>query len=317
MGKSAHWRSGLAALSLAAISFHADATEGGLGRSVTGVNALSYAAIVPPEAGWVWQFGAVYYDGDIGGSRSVPIGGALVADVHAYMALPSVTALYVWNTGAGAWNYASAVSVPYNISSVNAAVDIGNLSVRRSDSVSDFFDLAFIPVIASHHFSQTEHMALSLQIFAPTADFEVGKLANAGLGVWTFSPTVSFTKIFAPANVEFTTVAAVDFSSNHGETDYESAPVFRLDGLLLKRFGNGWGIGAAGGWIEQIGDDKGPTADRLDGFKGHALGIGPVVSWGTKWEGGSLELQLRYIEEFDVENRIKGQPVMLTASLQL
>jgi hypothetical protein len=317
MRKSALCRGSLAALALAALAPLAHATEGGLGRSVTGVNALSYAAIVPPESGWVWQFGAVYLDGDIGGSRSVPIGGNLAVDVHAYMALPSVTALYVWDTGPGAWNFASAFSVPYNISSINAQVSVGNLVAKESDSVTDFFDLAFIPVIASHHFSQTEHMALSLQIFAPTADYEVGKLANAGLGIWTFSPTISFTKIFAPANVEFTTVAAVDFSSNHGETDYENAPVFRLDGLLLKRFANGWGIGAAGGWIQQIGDDKGPTADRLNGFRGHALGLGPVVSWGTKWEHGSLEMQLRWIDEFDVENRVKGKPVMLTASLQL
>ena len=317
MRKSALCRGALAALALAAFAPHARATEGGLGRSVTGVNALSYAAIVPPETGWVWQFGAVYDDGTIGGSKPVPIGGAAVLDVHAYMTLPSVTALYVWDTGAGAWNYASAFSVPYNLSSVNAQVSIGSVSARQHDSVTDFFDLAFIPIIASHHFSQTEHMALSLQVFAPTADFEVGKLANAGLGIWTFSPTVSFTKIFAPANVEFTTVAAVDFSSKHDDTDYKNAPVFRLDGLLIKRFGNGWGIGAAGGWIEQIGDDDGALADRLNGFKGHALGAGPVVSWGTKWEGGSLELQLRYIKEFDVENRIKGEPVMLTASLQL
>jgi hypothetical protein len=160
-------------------------------------------------------------------------------------------------------------------------------------------------------------MALSLQIFAPTADYEVNKLANAGLGVWTFSPTVSYTKLIEPANVELTTVAAVDFYSNHGATNYDSAPVFRLDGLLLKRFANGWGVGAAGGWIQQISDDKGALADRLDGFKGHALGIGPVVSWGTKWKDGSLELQLRWIDEFDVKNRIKGEPVMLTASLKL
>jgi len=308
---------GLAALAAAALAPEARATEGGLGRSVTGVNALSYAGLVPPESGWLWQLGAVYYDGNIGGSRQTPIGGALVADVHAYMALPSVTALYVWNTGPGAWNFASAFSVPYNMSSVNADVTVGPLAVRKSDSVSDFFDLAFIPIIASHHFSQTEHMALSLQIFAPTADYEVNKLANAGLGVWTFSPTVSYTKLIEPANVELTTVAAVDFYSNHGATNYDSAPVFRLDGLLLKRFANGWGVGAAGGWIQQISDDKGALADRLDGFKGHALGIGPVVSWGTKWKDGSLELQLRWIDEFDVKNRIKGEPVMLTASLKL
>jgi hypothetical protein len=317
MHKSALCRLGCAALAFAALVPAAKATEGGLGRSLTGVNAASYAGIVPPESGWAWQFGAIYYDGQIGGSRAVPIGGDLALNLHAYVTFPSVTGLYIWNTGPGAWNFASAFSVPYNISSINALVSIGGADVRKSDSVSDFFDLAFVPIIASHHFSQTEHMALSLQVFAPTASYDVGTLANAGLGIWTFSPTVSFTKIFAPANVEFTTVAAVDFSSRHDETDYKNAPVFRLDGLLLKRFANGWGIGAAGGWIEQIGDDEGSLPDRLDGFRGRALGIGPVVSWGKKWEGGSLELQLRWIDEFDVEHRIKGQPTMLTMSLQL
>jgi len=69
------------------------------------------------------------------------------------------------------------------------------------------------------------------------------------------------------------------------------------------------------GWIEQIEDDTGPTADALNGFRGHSMGVGPIISYGKKWQDGAhLEVQLRYVKEFNVKNRFEGEPLSLTAS---
>jgi hypothetical protein len=84
-----------------------------------------------------------------------------------------------------------------------------------------------------------------------------------------------------------------------------------VDALLIKRTSSGWGFGAAGGWIEQLEDDTGPTADRLGGFRGQSLAIGPIVTYKT----GKVEFSARWLYEFDVENRLEGNPVMLTGTM--
>ena len=56
-------------------------------------------------------------------------------------------------------------------------------------------------------------------------------------------------------------------------------------------------------------------ADRLDGFKGHSLALGPIATYAKKWDGGQVEFSARWLKEFDVENRLKGDPFMLSASI--
>ena len=58
-----------------------------------------------------------------------------------------------------------------------------------------------------------------------------------------------------------------------------------------------------------------PTADRLNGFKGHALALGPIVTYDKKWDGGQVEFAARWLSEFDVKRRIKGDPLMVTATV--
>ena len=83
----------------------------------------------------------------------------------------------------------------------------------------------------------------------------------------------------------------------------------------MKSFANGWGVGGVSGWIDQISDDSGPLADRLDGFKGHALALGPTVTYQRKWGESTLALSARWLKEFDVKRRTKGEPIMFSASL--
>jgi len=85
----------------------------------------------------------------------------------------------------------------------------------------------------------------------------------------------------------------------------------------MKRFPSGWGLGAVGGWIYQLEDDTGPIADQLNGFKGHSLGVGPMVNYLKKWQGGQAEFSFRWLHEFDVTNRLKGNPAMLSATITL
>ena len=65
-------------ISLASSAF---AVEGGLGRPISGMSIAPYAGVIPPEPGLAVAIGETYYEGSIGGGRTVPIAGLLVANV--------------------------------------------------------------------------------------------------------------------------------------------------------------------------------------------------------------------------------------------
>ncbi|MFM0503158.1 transporter [Paraburkholderia caffeinilytica] len=69
-----------------------------------------------------------------------------------------------------------------------------------------------------------------------------------------------------------------------------------------------------GGWIQQIGGDSGGLAALADGAGGHSIGIGPVVTWSGKVSKTPVSASLRWVNEFDVSNRPKGNAVELSVS---
>jgi hypothetical protein len=201
---------------------------------------------------------------------------------------------------------------------VSADLSVGRLNSRVTDSSSGMYDLYFAPVIASYHVSEVEHWSFGVYIYAPTADYTKGDLANNGLNNWTFTPAVGYTHLFQQGTLEFSALAGVDIYTKNTATDYSNGSVFHLDGLLMKRTASGWGFGVAGGWIQQIDDDTGPTADQLNGFKGHALSLGPAIDFTKAWsKTDKVSVTLRWLKEFDVKNRIEGDPLMLNVSISL
>ena len=101
------WPLALALGSLAALSAApAWATEGALGRSITGMQITSYAGVIPPEPGMQWSLSYIRYNGKISGDRPAPIAGQISLGLEADVNLTAATGVYVWPTQAGRWNFA-------------------------------------------------------------------------------------------------------------------------------------------------------------------------------------------------------------------
>src|SRR5436309_2048945 len=152
-------------LSLASSAF---AVEGGLGRPISGMSIAPYAGVIPPEPGLAFATGETYYEGSIGGGRTVPIAGLLVANVDMKAAFTPIALFYIWPTPTKEWNFASSVSFPLAWLEVEATLSLGPVAVRKRESTFGLFDLAFTPIVASHHFSETDHLGFSFSLWAPT-----------------------------------------------------------------------------------------------------------------------------------------------------
>jgi len=290
------------------------AVEGGLGRPISGMSIAPYAGVIPPEPGLAVATGETYYEGSIGTSRTVPIAGLLAANVDMKASFTPIALFYIWPTPTKEWNLASAVSFPLAWLEVQANLS-GPLPVRKTESTFGLFDLAFTPIVASYHFSQTDHLAFSFTFWAPTGSFEKGRLVNLSQNTWTFIPGVAYTKILPEDNIELTGIWQMEFDTEDHATHYQNGILSDLEVLAIKRFKNGLGIGFVESWIQQVNDDGGAPA-ALNGFAGRAFGIGPIVTYSTKLGKSHLDFSARWIHDFGVSNRVAGDGFNFSASLK-
>jgi len=290
------------------------AVEGGLGRPISGMSIAPYAGVIPPEPGFAFATGETYYEGSIGTSRTVPIAGLLAANVDMKASFTPIALFYIWPTPTKEWNLASAVSFPLAWLEVEANLS-GPLPVRKTESTFGLFDLAFTPIVASYHFSQTDHLAFSFTFWAPTGSFEKGRLVNLSQNTWTFIPGVAYTKILPEDNIELTGIWQMEFDTEDHATHYQNGILSDLEVLAIKRFKNGLGIGFVESWIQQVNDDGGAPA-ALNGFAGRAFGIGPIVTYSTKLGKSHLDFSARWIHDFGVSNRVAGDGFNFSASLK-
>jgi hypothetical protein len=303
-------------LLLSAGSQRMHAVEGGLGRPISGVQINPYAGIIPPAPGFSLSVGETYYDGSIGGSLSIPVASFIATDLDAKLSFTPITLAYLWNTGTNRWNFASAITVPILWTEVEANVEIAGRTIRRTDEDAGLFDLFFTPIIASHHFSPTEHLALSFSFWAPTGDYESGQLANLSLNNWTFIPGLAYTKIYPKRNIEISTIWSAQFYTENSETDYENGILSDLEVLAVKRFKCGAGLGLIGSWIEQLTDDEGTKAEFLNGFRGRAFGVGPILTYSRPIGKHNLDFNARWIHEFENRKRLEGDVVSLNLAFK-
>jgi Putative MetA-pathway of phenol degradation/Sulfatase len=108
----------------------------------------------------------------------------------------------------------------------------------------------------------------------------------------------------------------MEFYTENPDTHFQNGIVSDLEVLAIKRFKNGFGIGFVESWIQQVTDDEGTVADALNGFVGRAFGIGPIITYSTKIGKSHLDLNARWIHDFDVSKRVEGDGFNFTASLK-
>jgi hypothetical protein len=314
--KLTHFAQTLSLVLIVSLAPPARAVEGGLGRPISGATIMPYAGVVPPMPGLAVGVGEIYYEGSIGGSLNVPIGINLALNVNMRASFTPISLLYIWDTPTKHWNFASAVTFPVTWLEAEANVTSGTRTGRVRDSAAGLFDLILVPIVASYHFSETEHLSLSLTVWAATGDYDKNKLANLSTNTWTFIPSVAYTKIFPKPNIELSASWSVNFDTENYATGYQNGILSDLELMAVKRFKCGAGVGVIGSWIQQLTDDGGTTADKLNGFSGRAFGVGPVLTYSTKVGKSHLDFNLRWVHEFENKNRVEGDLAMLNVTLK-
>ena len=291
------------------------AEEGGSGHYMPG-SMSSFVDGVPTEPTFIARLNYLHYSGDTSIDRSIPIAGMTALNVDAESDAYGLTLLWApdWSMGKK-WSYAMSATIPWV--SMEVAADVAaspgdNVrSVRRSDRESGLGDIVLMPLMFNYKVNPDLNTNFRLAVYAPTGDYEVGRLANLGKNFWTVEPTAAVMYFGQKNGIEASLFFGMDFNTENSDTDYKSGIQAHLDGTLAQHFplwGGLAGAGATGFWYQQISDDSGEGAN-LGGFKARAHGIGPVLSYATKIAGQDLIAELKWLHEFDNRNRLEGDTV--------
>ncbi len=184
-------------------------------------------------------------------------------------------------------------------------VPVWNLEVTfppfgESQARAGVGDLIIDPLILSWH-TKNWHFATGVDIYIPTGRHDDRDFANISRNYFTFEPIVAFTYL-SDDGYEVSSKFMYDFNTKNPSTSYLSGQEFHFDYTIGKKFGP-LSVGVGGYYYKQITDDElnGEKVDP-DGFKGQAVAVGPQI----KYDWRNISLTVKYLTEFEVENRPEG-----------
>lgn len=290
---------GLSTLILSSTNLQAE--EGGSGHYLPGSMA-SFMDGVASEPTFLLRLNYVYYDGKA--DVNIPLGGNHVVDMEATSNALGLTAFWApeWGMIDDKWNFAMSATLPI----VNMQVSGSVASLGVSDELTKLGDIVLMPIMFNYKVNRDFNINTRVAFYAPTGDYEVGRLANTGKNFWTVEPTIGLMYFGKENGREASLFIGADFNEENDATHYKSGTQFHLDGTLAQHFPlqNGLaGVGVTAYYYNQITDDSGSGA-TLGAFRAKAAGVGPVLSYVS--HSGNIIAEIKYINDFNNERRLEG-----------
>jgi hypothetical protein len=294
------------------------AEEGGSGHYLPGSMA-SFIDSVPLTETFLTRVNLLYYQGSIDARKPLAIGGQTALGVEASSWGFGLTVLWRPPLELGErWSYAMSTTIPYLLMDVSGDVNTTlpsgfTGSVKRSSSTNALGDLVLMPLMLNFNVHRDFNVNLRLGAYAPTGDYQVGRLANTGKNFWTIEPVLGLMYFGQKNGFEASAFVGADFNTENSDTNYKSGTQFHLDGTLAQHFplfGGLAGGGLSAYFYQQVTDDSGSGA-TLGAFKGKSIGVGPVISYVDKIGVHDLVAELKWLHEFETEHRLQGDIVWL------
>jgi len=310
---------GVAATLLLGVSGEsANAAESAVGVYLLGARG-PMAGFTPPP-GVYFQDDTYFYDGKIGGGKTLPFGGLLVGNVSAttWMNLPTT----IWVTPAKilGGDLAFSATVPtFGEPRVNASLQLnsprlGPIGANVTDSQLNLSDFLVSSFLGWH--SGNFHWQLGLSGVIPSGSYVAGQLSNASLNRPAVDVYGALTWLDPAIGVDLSMAMGVTFNQVNRATDYKTGDEFHLEWAASKYITKDFTIGLVGYYYQQFTGDSGSGA-RLGSFEGRVIALGGTV--GYTFEVGKLPIstRIKVYREFDVQNRMEGTAGFFTVSLPL
>lgn len=307
-----------AALACLAGAAPAMATEYGVSNYLLGYG-IPLTGFTPPP-GFYYQNTFYLYSGSASANLGIPLGHQVGVGVTYQLILNISQISWVTDLKALGGSIGFAAVIPYGSEKTLAGADLtGPLGVTRPLNVSSetqsLADMAYAAFIGwengEHHWSAT------LTGFAPTGHYDSNTISFTGInrpgvdikGAYTFlSPTTGF---------EASAALGITINAVNTATEYQSGDELHFEWALNQHLPFGLSAGVGGYFYQQVTDDGGVGDERLGAFRGRVAAIGPLLSYTIKVGEQQVILSGRWLHEFAVENRVRGDSVFASLAFRL
>ncbi len=268
-----------------------------------GVYVIDSNYLYSGRANGDFQFGGVTLSGDV------------EADV--FYAIP--TLLWVAPQTVLGGNLALSATAPIGWKDIRADASLTGPGGNVISANIDESDLAFgdpvLGAILGWH-QGNWHWNIGLQYNAPVGSWQLGNPANIGFNRSSIDTTGAITWLDPKVGLQVSAAAGLTFNFENPDTDYKTGTEFHLEWAVMKHVSQTLSFGLVGYHYQQLTDDSGPGA-VLGGFKGRVTALGPSISGSFMVGSTPVSAGLKYMKEFNVENRLTGDVGMLTLSMPL
>lgn len=327
---------GVVALAMAGgMSWRADAAENAAGFYLLGAKG-SMAGFVPPPGTYLVELN-YYYAGDARGqaARGIALrrtGNLTVeADIdvsaNAFVAAPAP--LWVAPGKVLGGNVGFSVMVPGGWKDVNVDLDVKAMltlpppinttlqagrQFRIEDSSTALGDPLLNALIGWHEGNW--HWTVGALLNVPIGRWEKESISNLSFNHWGLDTTAAVTWLDPARGLELSVATGFTFNWENPDTDYKTGTEFHVEWAVLQHFSKTFALGLAGYHYQQVTGDSGSGAS-LGPFKGRVTALGPVMT--SSFELGKIPVsaELKWLHEFDAENRATGDAGILTISMPL
>jgi hypothetical protein len=282
------------------------AEEGGASRYAPG-NAATLIDLPPTKAGWVFESIYLHYEGDASAAGNFASAGLVTAGLDATSDAFILGGLYTFETPVLDAKYSVGAFLPYVWMDVTANVTGGGTVGFRNDTEDGISDLTLIPAMMAWKRDSWQYSAF-LSVYAPTGEFETGRLANPGRNYWTFDPTFQVSYNNEKTGFNAAIFTGVTLNTENNATDYQSGAAFHVDASVQQLLPLGPGfvsVGFNAFWYEQIEGDSGSGA-TLGDFKGRDIGIGPALGYILPVGENTFVAEARWLPELETKRRLEG-----------
>ena len=249
----------------------------------------------------------VYYPASA--SVRLPIAGSATTTLDSKVYANSLLAIYQTPLEVLGGNYAFGGAFAGIWMDLNGTVVTASGTRAASESASGIADVFLYPLMVGWTALGGDlKYDVRLRIYVPLGKYEAGSLANPGRNYWTFEPMLGVSFLSSQIGLEASAFTGLDFNTKNTATDYRSGEQFHIDATLaehLPLLSGLVGMGATAFYYQQITGDTGSGA-TLGDFKARTLGVGPVASYARKIGGADCALEVKWLPELEVKNRIKG-----------
>jgi len=289
----------------------AGATEGGSGHYMPGAVA-TLIDLAPTQPGWVIEPIYLHYEGDAATKKEIPIAGLDALGLKANLDALLIGGFYTFDQKVLGAYYSVGAMLPYTWITAEAEVETAVGDLRRRDTAQGLGDVTLIPIMLGWK-QGTWQYDLALSVYAPTGEYEVGRLANPGLNYWSINPIAGVAYSNPKTGFNAGLHGGVMFNTENSDTDYRSGTLAHLEGSIQQLLPAGKGfvsLGLEGFWVEQVTADSGQRP-ILGDFKGRTAGLGPVLGYLLPMGKQNFVAELRWLRELETKNRLEGDYVWL------